>query len=68
MRTLIYCLFTVCFEINQKMMTSSKRTTHNGIVLFCVTSFTEMFIYAKASETWFFSVVKGFRANFDHKI
>ena len=27
---------------------------------------TEMFIHVKTSESWFLSIVKGFRANFDH--
>ena len=29
---------------------------------------TEMFNHVKMSENWFFSIVKGFRANFDHNI
>ena len=29
---------------------------------------TEMFIHVKTSENWFFSIVKGFRANFDHNL
>ena len=28
---------------------------------------TEMFIHVKTSENWFYSIVKGFRANFDYR-
>ena len=58
---------TVCPEIVQKMMTSSKRTTHNGLLLFCVRCLlrmTEMLIHFKTSENCFFSIVKGFWAIF----
>ena len=29
---------------------------------------TEMFIHVTTSENWFFSIVKEFRAHFDHTI
>ena len=29
---------------------------------------TEMFIHVKTSDSWFFSIVKGFPANFRNKI
>ena len=38
---------------------------------YCVNSMKRlpvMFIHVKTSENWFFSIVKGFRANFDKKI
>ena len=53
------------------MMTSSKRTTHSVLLLFVLEVLlrvTEMFIHVKTSENWFFSIVKGFRANFDNEI
>ena len=38
------------------------------VVLEAFLRITEMFIHVKTSENWFFSIVKGFRANFDHTI
>ena len=37
-------------------------------VLEVILLITEMFIHVKTSENWFFNIVKGFRANFDHTI
>ena len=81
LKTLNICLFHYWFwaNINSLSVLKSFRKwwRHQNVrrtmgfsyfvlkVLLCI---TDMFIHVKTSENWFFSIVKGFRANFDHTI